>query len=533
MINSIIDKEWIKLKNYIYTAFLIIVTALGYFWFNLDFIFSTHEPESMVWYKFAYLDDKPYYSFIYLFLLIAAAVSLAQFLPERIANRIKIITHLPLDMKNVIFLHLLIGSGFVLMLCIVLAAAISFIVYLYYPSIILSIVLKDMAAYSFGSIIVYMGLSAVIIEKNRYISLLKLFFTLAFLFAFFKDEYKGIDIIWIYILAFIPFMVFDSLYSIKQQRLQNPIFKIGIVAAVLLIGVNSFSNYKQNYEKEFNHYYIFYSNILKDFVYQKNFGDHRFEYGVKDKTTFDQKTYESYLPFVYWRNLDIQGKLPVVIEGNSYKKSVIKSSRLGFSYNPKYLKPLELKLYPLFNPRSNKGMITFPEEMFSISSKVKVFDYDHGLLRTMSEDIRKMLDERGFKYPALNIWGKATNMKPYDLGYIIKDSEHKLYNLKRYDNNLFVKEIEHPKGTQIVYIKLSENRQKILSGYAIDEKGDFYLLDWDFGFIKLELKGFDYKTMKLKLISNPVNYLIRYDDGKNYYAVVFDKKFKKIQEITF
>ncbi len=38
--------------------------------------------------------------------------------------------------------------------------------------------------------------------------------------------------------------------------------------------------------------------------------------------------------------------------------------------------------------------------------------------------------------------------------------------------------------------------------------------------------------MKLKLISNPLNYLIRYDDGTEYFAVVYDKSFNKIKTMN-
>ena len=40
--------------------------------------------------------------------------------------------------------------------------------------------------------------------------------------------------------------------------------------------------------------------------------------------------------------------------------------------------------------------------------------------------------------------------------------------------------------------------------------------------------------MRLKFIADPVNYLIRYDDQKNYYAVIYSKDYyKKIKEINF
>ncbi len=237
-----------------------------------------------------------------------------------------------------------------------------------------------------------------------------------------------------------------------------------------------FQQYKKNYSHEFNKYYIFYSNILNDFVYQKNFGEHQFEYGIKDKISFNRITYESYLPFVYWKNLDIQNKLPIVINSRTYDKETIKNSRLGFSYNSKLLEPLEVKLYPLFNPQSDKGSISFPEEMFAINAKSAiVYDYDNGISKELSDQLNSLLKIQNFNYPALNIWGKSTNMKPYDKGYLILDSKQNLFNLKRYNNKFVVSKVQYPKSISLAFIRLSENKQRILSGYAIDTQSNFYL----------------------------------------------------------
>lgn len=533
MINSIIKKEWLKLKFYFFGIIIFIVASLGYFSFQLNFSFATIEPESMMWYKFAHLQDKPYFYLSYLFLFLGAIISVAQFLPEKIQDRIKIMAHLPLNMRDSLFAHLFIGIGFVSFLCTILSVSLLLILIQYYPDIIIQTALKDTIAYSFASIILYIGLSSVIIEKKPIIVFIKFILISFFVVSFLKNQFLIEDTIWLLFLVFIPFIALDSFYSIKQQRLNSIFFKVSGLLIIVVLFYGGYINYKENYKKEFNRYYIFYSNIVKDFVYQKNFGDHRFEYGIKDKKTFDRITYESYLPFVYWRNLDIQGKLPLNIDEVKFDKKTIKNSRLGFSYNPNMLKKLEVELYPLLNPQSDRGMIKFPEEMFSITRKSAfIYDYDNGIVDTLTKQLNNKLVKNNFTYPATHIWGKPTNMKPYDKGYLVLDSKNHLFNIKRQNNQIEVIKVSYPTDISLAYIKISENKQKLLSGYAIDENSNFYFLDWNFKFIKLNLPSFDYKMMKLKLISNPVNYLLRYDNGVDYYAVVFSKN-KKNKKIKF
>ena len=95
MAKAIYTKEWLKLRWYLLTLCLAALGTVGYFWLNLDFDFKSIEPESMMWYRFAHIGDKPYSNLAWFFLFSAVVTAVAQFLPEIIRNRVRILTHLP------------------------------------------------------------------------------------------------------------------------------------------------------------------------------------------------------------------------------------------------------------------------------------------------------------------------------------------------------------------------------------------------------------------------------------------------------
>lgn len=534
MFKSIFLKEWLKLKLTFIFLLISFIAILVYFTFSLNFEFSTIEPESMMWYRFVELQYKPYFYFFYLYLAMGIIIAFSQFLPEVIAKRIKLTIHLPFSMKQIVFSHLLIGIILLTFICTIFSLGLLGIVADYYPKQIVQVIFEDTLFYSFASIILYICSSSIILEQDKKKFIFKIIFTLLFLFAFTKEEYFLIDSIWFLLLFFTPFLVLESFYGVKQQNL-GKLYNVSFFSTLLFLIFLAFLNYKQNYQKEFHKYYIFYSDILEEFVYQKNFGEHRFEYGIKDTKTFSQKEYEEYLPFVYYKDLEIQRKLPINIKSKDYSAQEIKDSKLGFEYNFKMLKKKKVELYPLFNPQSDIGIIKFPEEFFGIfKDGAYIYDFDNEYLKDKSEDLNQKLKELNFSFPAKKIWGKTTNIKPFDLGYLILDNQNRLFNLKKYNDKVELKEIFYPKDIKIAHISISENKQKNLSAYAIDENSNFYLLNWDFKFTKLDLKNFDYKNMRLKLVADPINYLIRYDDEKNYYATVFSKNnLEKIKEIEF
>lgn len=532
MIKAIIKKEWLKLRLYIFTLFFMACISFLYFWYNISYSFATIEPESMMWFRFSNLGFKPYFSLIYIFLFFGGVIALATFLPERIGNRIKIMAHLPLSMSKALFLHLFIGGLVVFLLGFVFSFLIFLVMQSYYPSEIVVVSIKDLSIYTLLSIGFYFGISSVVLEKSPLVGALKLVIVVLIIFAFLKERYFLIDAFGLFLLVFIPFMVLDSFYTTKEQRLDNVMYKISFVIVEIAVLFFAYNKYSESYPKNFTHYYIFYSNIVGDFIYQKNYEGHRFTYGIKDKEEFDKDRYESLLPFVYYKDLDIQNKLPVTIKNNVFNKKDIQNSRLSFSYNHTSLKNQEVNLYPLLNPQTKEGVIKFPEEAFSIFDKKAVVYTEHNNIdKTLSVKLTQELRKHNFDFDIKHIWGKSTNMKPYDKGYLILDGKNKLFNIKREDGMLNIKEINYPKDIKLAYINISENKQKILSGYAIDTNSNFYLLNWDFTFIALELKHFDYKKMKLQIITNPLNYLVRYNDNNTYRAVVFDKELKVIKSI--
>jgi len=535
MFKSIFTKELLKLKYFLLLSILFCIITLFYFYFQLNFEFSTIEPETMMWYKFVQLEDKPYIYFIYFYILFAVAFAFVQFLPEIIQKRVKLTLHLPLSLTKITLYHTTIAISIILFFCAVFSSLLLIITSQYYPIRLIEIVLKDSLAFSLIATISYILTSSLIIEQNRKVLLLKLLFFSIFIFLSIKARFYTQDfVLFVALFLFSPFILLDSFYSIKHQRL-GKVYKSLLAISFSILLYFSYINYEKNYKIEFYKYYIFYSDILKDFVYQKNFGAHNFEYGINNSKTFTQKEYKDALPFVHYRDLELQNKLPIIIDGKAYSKNEIRDSKLSFDYQIKYLEEKEISFNPLFNAQSTIAMISFAEEFFGFfGQSIEVYDFDHGYLKEFSQKLNDMLKEQNFSFPAKKVFGKSTNLKPFDLGYIILDNNNKVFNLRKYDDEVVLKKIDFDDNIEIEYIYISENRQKKFSGYAIDKNSNFYLLTWDFKFLKLDLTNFNYKNMRLRFIVEPTRYLIRYDDGHRYFAAIFSKdNLQKLNEIKF
>lgn len=185
MFKSIFLKEFLKIKYYLLFSFLFSVVVLAYFTFKLNFEFSTIEPESMMWYRFVQLEQKPYFNLIYFYLIFASLFAIFQFLPELIQKRVKVTIHLPLNLIQNVLFHITIGLFFIILFFTFLSLSLLVITSHYYPEEIIQIIFKDTVFYSLISIISYIFISSLIIEQNRKIQFIKLSIFILFLFYFY------------------------------------------------------------------------------------------------------------------------------------------------------------------------------------------------------------------------------------------------------------------------------------------------------------------------------------------------------------
>lgn len=534
IVNAIYRKEWFKLKRYAFALMSLAAILGGYFCLDLVGQFASIEPESMMWYRFSHLGDKPYRWLLYGFVLTGGIIAVCQFVPEVMGKRVRILTHLPVSLDKVIVTHVLAGSTFVLIVNGIICLFVVLILNRYYPVDVVQVSVKDMLFGQLPAISLYLGLVAVIVESEWRQKSIK--FTVAVLatFILLKEQYQLVDIGWVFLLAWFVFSVKDSFLSIKTRRLENRAYIVSVPVILICLSVVSGLQLYKQYSVSHTKFYLFYSSMLNDFVYQENAPKHTFFYGTLD-TKMDRAQFEGSLPFVYWKNLDIQGKLPVLVEGKSYNKAQIRHSRMSLQYDPTRLRKPEVTLYPFFNPISDKGSIRFPENAFSLKSdRIEVYAAETARLnKELTDEVNGLAQNQGVVFPVKEVWGKTTNMKPFDWGYFIKDSSERIFNLNRADNTVHLTPVLLPEEIgHIVYIQVSENRHKKFYGYAISARSKVYLVSYpDYRFIPLEMKGFDYQTMSFQLLSDPLYYVMRYNDGEKYSAVRFSKNFTKIDSV--
>ncbi len=547
MFTAILKKEYLKIK-YIYLALLVLFTfALLYLYMDLIKRFSEIEPHSMVWYEVIHIGNLYYEDLKFFPALAAVVLSLAQFLPEIHKKKFRIPLHLPINQNRMVLLYLLVGFLLLLALNLGFLLALYLISLNFFPSLVALNAIITSLPWVLASFVLYIGTSAVMIEPywKRKSLLILVFLMLSFIFYLNNNysAYEDVFLILLFVAALSLLIPLLSLYRfkngnyslLKEKTIIPKLAYLSLLFCFILSLGFYFPKIYTSFTKDNSlASYVFFSPSQDKFIYKQHYGGHNFIFGDSLGNTFNRKEFEEALPFTYWRNLDIQKRLPLIIKGIKYSKKQIKQGRQSFrlTFKNLYENSKQIPLYPLFNPSSKKGMIAFPDIMFSLQKSFEVYNSEHENKNSDLESAyTKILLEKGFVFPAKIIAGKTTNIKPLDEGYFLLDSEDKLFHMKKYDDKLYVKNIHYNSDIKIKYIKISESRKKEFYGTLLSQKNEVYLITYDdYKLVKLPLKHYKPESMILEIYANSLNKTIRYRDEKNVYALALDKNYNYLGE---
>lgn len=292
--------------------------------------------------------------------------------------------------------------------------------------------------------------------------------------------------------------------------------------------------------------HLFYSATLNDFIFTETTSgydpeaaskaeDHHANVAYKDAQGryYSRIEFESHLPFIYVRNMDRRGLLPMHIDGREFNRDIIEAHRqvleLSVRNLPGHTPPQEF--WPILNSNPDQAGLVFPDDRFRMTDKAMEFinaDYnqvDEDLTRTWTE----ALTAEDFKFPARLVAGNFTILKPFDDGIFVVDNDYAIFHLKRVQDQALV--IRTPIDPQLKcrHLTVVESNLRQFHGLLLDGNGRLHLLTTaDYKLIELPLSGYDPETMDFKIIFDPLYKTAVYSDEQLIRAVALNDNYKPV-----
>ena len=293
--------------------------------------------------------------------------------------------------------------------------------------------------------------------------------------------------------------------------------------------------------------HLFYSPVMKDFIYtEKIIGtpppeamakadDHHCSISYRDAkgNYYTRKEFEKMLPFIYYKNMEMWGLLPLHLQGLTIDKENIKLNRRVIQLKPEEIpeNTPNIKFWPLLESNPGRVRLVFPEDRFRMQADAMEFinaDYN-ALDKDLTDTFTTALKEKGFVFPARSVNGKFTVLKPFDEGVFIVDQTSHIFHVLRRNGKPVV--IKTPVSPELAtkFIKVSENRQRKNYGLLLAGDDSLHILTCDnYATIRLPLQNYNPGNMDFKLIVNSLYKTAITSNKTDLYAVVMDTNYKPI-----
>ncbi len=295
--------------------------------------------------------------------------------------------------------------------------------------------------------------------------------------------------------------------------------------------------------------HLFYSPVAEEFIYtEKIVGKipaEVYQHAEEHHLTLAYRTesgrwlsrleFEQLLPFIYYKNMEIRGLLPMHIAGRDFTKMDMKKGRRVLEVRAREMTRPQTEVYPLLESEPGQARLVFPEERFYSSKDGLVFVNVDTRRRdlSLSEQFTAALRGVGCSFPVVKVFGKFSVLKPLDEGAFLLDNKGRLFHLKRKKGQAQAAEVPLPENLKVRYVKVSETKKRDYYGLVVGEDGEVLLLSCDqYRLISLPVKKYDPRTMDFRLLLNPVFMTATFSDESKTYGVAMDQNFTPVATIT-
>lgn len=301
-----------------------------------------------------------------------------------------------------------------------------------------------------------------------------------------------------------------------------------VLVAIVVLSITLPTLYWMAFEKPVKKPFVLYSCIDDDFFILRTGTPTTYEDRKGNKYTRDQ--YEQKLPMWNFQQLMVSGKMPDTIRGRAMDMHDIGRNRSFVRYKPEDMNCPKAQLFPLFESQSGRASLELPNDYFRITWRMEFIDAaTNKILEEKSQQFSAALYHFGFSFPATRIEGLPTTRKSCDEGYLIVDSEDKMFHVKMIKGKPFVKKVDLPGGLKFKHIICVDFKDKKYYAYLFSDKNEIYILTQDeYELVKFPVTEFNADNCELKLYGDLFNYNVTVDSEDHTDVIILDKEYKKV-----
>ena len=196
---------------------------------------------------------------------------------------------------------------------------------------------------------------------------------------------------------------------------------------------------------------------------------------------FTKSEADSLLPLFAFRQLVAEERLPDSLFGVALTPKLIQQNSFHFKTSPKQLNKPAVGLYTLLESASGRVDLVLPPDVFRLTDEgLEFVDCETNTVnRAKSLSFSRELTKHGFVFPVQLIWGNSSTRKSYDNGFLLTDSNDRLFQLKMVKGTPWVREIMTTNTGSWKQLFTLEPDNRALIGLAVSQDNRLFAVRSD------------------------------------------------------
>ncbi|GAB7081677.1 DUF4857 domain-containing protein [Megalodesulfovibrio paquesii] len=294
--------------------------------------------------------------------------------------------------------------------------------------------------------------------------------------------------------------------------------------------------------------HLLYSPVLEQFVWKEKVAavppealgkdeDHHADIIHRDEAGqyYSRVEFEKLLPFIYFKNMEMWGLLPLSLGGRTFDAASIKSNRRVMELRPRDVLEADAvwrQVVPLLEATPGEARLVFPEDRLRLTPDgLEFINADFNRVdAALSRTFTRALAEAGFVFPARFAANWPVLLKPFDAGLFLVDATGAVFRLRRQANAPVATRLPFPPALQPRHIAVMESNQHDYLGLLLAGNNTLQVLrEADLALVELPLPGYDPERMECKLIIDPLHVTAIYSDEEMVHGVAMDRDFRPVR----
>lgn len=272
--------------------------------------------------------------------------------------------------------------------------------------------------------------------------------------------------------------------------------------------------------------FVHYSAPLKSLCfYDRN--DKKYPLYDKDGNRYTISEYDSLMPFLKYRQLMADGRLPDSICGVKATPHAISMKNVVYNHIPhKTSSPVsDLGLNIMYESMPKRLGLELPEDVFSISDDIVFTNCATAEVDgEKSQCFHNAMVKAGYTFPAQWTSGNNNSRKRYDEGFFSLDGNNQLFHIKMVNGRPFVRNTHVTEDIDVELFEMNEAADKRFYGFIYDKSGNVYIIgtrDGQYFTQQLDIDPVDICNDKINIMGEPLSWslMIENGDGLTAYAL--------------